>query len=87
VTSVSVTPSDLTLVLGQTQQLTAQPLDAAGNPLAGRAVAWDSSAPTVATVSASGLVTAVAEGSVTISATSESIVGSAAASVPGRSLL
>ncbi len=81
VTSVSVKPSALTLVLGQTQQLTAQPRDAAGRPLAGRAVTWNSSEPTVATVSESGLITAVAEGLVTISATSESIVGSAAASV------
>jgi len=81
VASVTVAPAALTLVMGQSQQLTAQPRDAAGNPLAGRAVTWSSSAQTVATVSPSGLVTAVAEGSVTISATSESIVGSAAASV------
>lgn len=42
---------------------------------------WTSSNPDIATVSASGLVTAMAEGSVSISATFDSVTGSAQAAV------
>src|SRR5439155_20800656 len=61
--------------------LTATPKDSAGNPLSGRVVTWASSAPGVATVSASGLVTGVAAGSATITATSETKSGAAAITV------
>src|SRR5207245_2656404 len=62
-------------------QLSATPKDAAGNVLAGRAVAWASSNPALATVSASGLVTGVAAGAVTITATSEGQSGTASVTV------
>ena len=75
VSSVTVSPSSANLTVGQTQQLTATPKDASGNALAGRAVTWVSSAPSVATVSSTGLVTAVAAGGSTISATSEGQTG------------
>lgn len=81
VASVSVTPSTLSLTTGGTGQLTATPRDASGNALAGRAVAWTTSNAGVATVSASGVVTAVAPGSATITATSEGRSGSAAVTV------
>src|SRR5437867_2539597 len=70
VASVTVTPDHLDLTVGQQGQLTATPRDAAGNPLSGRAVSWGSLAPSVATVDATGLVTAVATGTTTVSATS-----------------
>src|SRR3989442_13207909 len=63
---------------GQTLQLTATIKDSAGNVLSGRAVTWTSSDASVATVSSSGLVGAVAAGSVTITATSEGRSGTAA---------
>jgi len=81
VASVSVSPASATMLLGQTVQMTATPKDASGSPLAGRAVTWASSAPAVATVSASGLVTAVGAGSATITATSEGKNGTSAIAV------
>lgn len=57
------------VVLGGPLPLSAQVLDAAGNPVAGRAVVWSSSATNVATVDAtSGVVTPVAVGSTVITA-------------------
>lgn len=71
VASVNVTPSSLSVYAGRATQLTATTHDAAGNLLTGRTVTWSSSAPSVASVSANGLVTALAVGSATITATSE----------------
>jgi len=45
-------PSSRDLTVGQTAQLVAEPLDAQGKVLSGRSVAWSSSRPNVATVSA-----------------------------------
>jgi uncharacterized protein YjdB len=81
VASVSVSPAAATVLLGQTVQLTATPKDGNGSPLTGRAVTWASSAPGVASVSASGLVTGVAAGSATLTATSEGKNGTAAITV------
>jgi len=81
VASVSVTPSSASIPAGATTQLTATPRDGAGAPLSGRVVTWGSSAPGVAVVSNSGLVTGVAPGSATISATSEGMSGSATITV------
>ncbi len=82
VASVAVTPSTASLVIGRAPaQLTAVPRDGAGAPLAGRPVQWNSSAPAVATVSQTGLVTAVTPGSTTITATSEGATGSATVQV------
>ena len=57
--------------MGETAQLTAEPLDARGAVLAGRGVSWTTNRPNVASVSAAGLVTAVAPGSAVITATVE----------------
>jgi len=81
VASVAVTPAATSLPTGGTVQLTAIPKDANGTPLTGRSVAWTSSNGAVATVSSSGLVTAVATGSATITATSEGQSGSASITV------
>src|SRR6266851_2879166 len=81
VASVTVSPAPATLLVGATLQLSAVTKDAAGNTLSSRVVTWSSSAPAVATVSASGLVTGVAAGSVTITATSEGINGTSAITV------
>ncbi|WP_330207527.1 phage tail tube protein [Pseudomonas sp. AM14(2022)] len=70
VTSVAVAPTTASIVVAATRQLTASalPAEAAQN------VTWSSSAPSVATVSSSGLVTGVSAGSATITATSVSDV-------------
>ena len=75
VASVAVTPTGSQIVVGQTTQLNAEPRDASGQPLVGRPVSWSSSDPNVASVSSTGLVTAVAPGQATITATSEAAAG------------
>jgi trimeric autotransporter adhesin len=77
VATVTITPSPLSMSVGQATQLAATLKDASGNVVTGPAVAWSSSNTAVATVSAQGLVTAVAAGSATITATSEGKSGSA----------
>jgi hypothetical protein len=82
VVSVVVTPASATLVsLGETVQLTASAQDASGNTISGKTFTWSSSDETIATVSTSGLVTAVVNGSVTITATSSGVNGTAAVDV------
>jgi alpha-tubulin suppressor-like RCC1 family protein len=71
VASVTLTPPAATVLVGGTVQWTAKVRDAAGSEVTGRPVTWASSDTTVATVSATGLVTGVARGSATITATSE----------------
>ncbi len=83
VASVSVSPTSATVLVGQTVQLTATPKDVNGSALIGRVVTWASSAPGVATVSASGLVTAVAAGTATLTATSEGKSGTATVTTTG----
>lgn len=77
VASVTVTPNSSSLTVGQSTQTSVVLRDAAGNALGGRAVSWSSAAPSLATVSSSGLVSAIAAGSATIVATSEGVTGSA----------
>ncbi len=74
VDAVEVTPGAATIGQGSTLQLTATPRDAAGDPLP-RAVTWSSGDPTIATVSAEGLVTGIAAGTVTITAEVDGIRG------------
>src|SRR5207247_6627682 len=82
VASVEVTPPAPTVVVGATVQLAGTAKDAAGTPLTGRAVTWQTSDATIATVDASGLVTGKAAGGpVTITATSEGKSGTSAVTV------
>jgi len=81
VASVTVSPAAVSLTVGQTMQLAAVTKDANGTALSGRTVTWTTSNSTVATVSASGLVTGVAAGTATITATSEGVAGTAASTV------
>ena len=81
VASVGVTPSSAGLVAGETLQLAAESRDAHGSVLSGRAVSWSSSDVAVATVSSTGLVTAIASGTVTISATSEGRIGTSSLTI------
>jgi uncharacterized protein YjdB len=81
VATVTVAPASATLEVGSTRQLTATPRDASGNVLTGRSIAWTTNASAVATVSTSGVVTAVAAGNATITATSEGVGGTSAITV------
>jgi surface protein len=86
VAEVSVSPSSLTLAVGQTQSLTATTKDAGGNVLTGRPVTWSSNDTNVATVSQSGAATGVGAGTATITATSEGKSGTATVTVPLHAL-
>ncbi len=82
-TRVTVTPANTTLQAGGTVRLTADVTDASGAPITDALLAWSSSNESVATVSGSGVVTALStRGSAVISATTLSgISGSATVSV------
>ncbi|MGA2382390.1 MAG: Ig-like domain-containing protein [Gemmatimonadales bacterium] len=77
-THIAVNPGTATLAsLRQTAQFSAVAHDQKGRPMADKVFSWRSSNPAVATVSNTGLVTAVGDGSATISAMSEGVTGSA----------
>jgi uncharacterized protein YjdB len=78
--SIAVTPTSGSLAVGTTLQLTADIRDAAGNPLSLTAT-WSSSAPGVATVSSTGLVTGVALGTATITAKVQALSATASITV------
>jgi uncharacterized protein YjdB len=82
VATINVTAVNTIRQPTQTTQASATLLDAGANTLTNRTVVWSSSNPAVATVSASGFVTAVAAGTTNIQATSETIVGTVVISVP-----
>ena len=71
VAAVSVDPAQLTLLVGETGNLTVTARDAAGEPLPGRPVTFSSDNPLIATVSAAGLVAGVSTGLTVITATIE----------------
>ncbi|MGE0556611.1 MAG: Ig domain-containing protein, partial [Gemmatimonadales bacterium] len=68
IATLTLTPTSVTLVPSQTSTLAATALSAAGDTLTGRTIAWSTSNPSAATVSAAGVVTAVGAGSTTITA-------------------
>lgn len=67
IASVSLNVTSAQLGVGQSMQLVATPLTSTGTVTSGNAT-WSSSAPTVASVSSSGMVTALATGTAVISA-------------------
>ena len=71
VASVRLSSTHQSLLVGQVAQLTADPLDDNGRLLANRPVLWTSSDVNVATVTDSGLVTALSPGGAIITATAE----------------
>lgn len=76
VASVGMSSVTLSMQVGQTSTLIATPRAAGGGALTGRSVTWLSANPAIASVSGTGLVTAVgAGGPVAITATSEGQVG------------
>jgi hypothetical protein len=77
VATVTVTgPSNGGLQLGEATTLTASAQDSSGKVIAAKTFAWTSSDPTVASVDASGVVTAKRFGSVTFQARVDGISGS-----------
>jgi hypothetical protein len=82
--SVQVSPASQSLTVGQTAQLTAAGIFGNANHTSKQdvtnAVTWTSTAPAVAAVSSSGLVTAVGAGTTTITATATAYNGSVSSS-------
>jgi uncharacterized protein YjdB len=80
VTSVRIQPQQPLHILRLTQskQLTAECLNALGQVLTGRPVAWVSTNPLVATVNENGLVAGIGVGSANIGATCDNAAGSVA---------
>jgi serine protease len=83
VARVTVSPSTASVAVGATVQLTARAFNAADEELPGRTFSWSSSNTSIATVSASGVVTGRAAGSATITASTAGRSGSASVSVTG----
>lgn len=80
--SLSISPSELRFeALGDTARLVAEVRDQDGQVVSGGAVTWESGDPAVATVDATGLATAVANGTVSITATAEAASGAATVTV------
>ena len=71
VNTIEVNAGAGSVIVGQTLALVATTKDAQGATLTGRTVTWSSAAASVASVSASGVVTGVAAGSAMVTATSE----------------
>jgi uncharacterized protein YjdB len=80
---VSVTPTGRTIRREGAVQLSATVTDQSGIVRTNRTVTWSSSNPAVATVSSTGLVSGVTDGTVQISASSEGVSGSATVTVFG----
>jgi uncharacterized protein YjdB len=79
VTRVSITVGDtiIEVPVGSSFQPTAIATDVEGDTVVGRPVTWTSTAPTVVSMSATGLVTALAEGYAFISAEVDGVIGQA----------
>ena len=75
--TVTITPAETVLAVGGSAVLTARVRDTDGEPLAVRTIAWSSSAPEIATVSAEGVVRAHLPGRTAIAAFSEPGLGMA----------
>jgi Leucine-rich repeat (LRR) protein len=76
VASVTVTPPSSTIEVGEAVQLSAEVKNAEGTVLSAT-VEWTSGTPTVASVSGSGMVTGLADGTATITASAGGQSGSA----------
>lgn len=73
---VAVGPAPGTLFVGDSARLQARALDAQGDTLRHRVIVWSSSDPDIASVSVTGLVTAVGGGTTAIWAASEGVADS-----------
>ena len=71
VASVRLSSTHQSLLVGQVAQLTADPLDASGRLLENRQLSWTSTDDDIATVTESGLVTALSPGGAIITVTAE----------------
>jgi uncharacterized protein YjdB len=81
VATITVTAPQSSLTVGSSTQAAAVTRSASGQVLTDRVITWSSSAPSVASVSSTGVILAIAPGAVTVSATSEGRTATLAVSV------
>lgn len=86
ITSISLTPAAVTVNVGQTDQFVATAKYSDGTSAVIRPDSWTSSNPSVLTISASGLGTAISYGQPTVSASFSGITGTVPISVHGGAL-
>ena len=83
--TITISPASVALEsLGDTARLTASVRDRDGRTMPGVTVTWVAGDPTVATVDASGLVTATGNGVATVEASVEGVAGSSEVTVAQR---
>jgi uncharacterized protein (TIGR03437 family) len=81
-TRIEVTPPSASTPVSGTQQFTARALDQFDNQINGVTFLWSSSDPNIAAIdAATGLATAVSQGTVTITASAQNVNGTATVSV------
>jgi serine/threonine-protein kinase len=86
VARVTVSPNAISLSVGQSQSLSAAPLDSRGRRVGSRPVRWSSSNPQTATVSTDGEVVARSPGTTSIVATVDGIRGTASVTVEAEAV-
>lgn len=78
VAAIEVTPTlDTLTAAGESRQFSAVAKDSSGATMSGQTIVWASTAPGVATVTSSGMASAVANGTATIAATASGVTGQA----------
>jgi hypothetical protein len=83
--SIEISPASVAMTVGMTTQLNATVRDAGGSTISSPSVTWQSSSPSIASVSTSGVLSALAEGTAVITATSGTVASQAAVSVGATS--
>jgi DNA/RNA endonuclease G (NUC1) len=78
VATISIAPASASVTVGATLPFQATALDASGQPIAATSFTWSSANPAVATVSAAGIATGLAEGDTTVTGTAANGVSGAA---------
>jgi hypothetical protein len=81
VSQVVVSPNPASVPVGGTVQMTAQAYDGGGSPIAGKTATWSGSAPGIASIGPSGVVTGNSQGQATVFASIDGVVGSASVTV------
>lgn len=82
VATVQIAVNPLSITLGTSAQATASIKDAAGRTLNGQTVIWNSRSPWIATVSQTGVVSALSAGTAIIEGTAGGVTGTASIGVP-----
>jgi len=76
-TNIEVSPNDVSLFVGDSQQFTAAGTDQYGDPFLIESITWQSSNETTGIIDSFGMFEAIGAGTTTISASSEGVTGTA----------